>query len=139
MKANPDKCHLITASSDEVIICIENHSMKSSKCKKRLIIKVDNKLNSDNHIDEICKKAAQKLNALSGVTVYMDLPKRCMLSNAFFYLNSVWIFHSLGRNQINRLHERCLRIICSDKKSTFIDYWKIINMSQFINETYVSL
>ena len=56
MKAKPDKCHLIASSSDEVSICVEDYNIKSSKCKKRLGIKADNKLNFNNHIDEIWKK-----------------------------------------------------------------------------------
>ena len=31
MKANPDKCHLLTSSSDKVSICVDNHNIKSSK------------------------------------------------------------------------------------------------------------
>ena len=42
--------------------CIENYNIKSSKCEKLLgIIKIENKLNFDNPVDEICKKAEQKL------------------------------------------------------------------------------
>ena len=36
MKANPDKCQLITSSSDEVNKCVENYNITSSKYKKRL-------------------------------------------------------------------------------------------------------
>ena len=32
----------------------------------------------------------------------------------------IWIFQSRG-NKINRLHEKCLRIIYSDRESTFIE------------------
>ena len=56
----------------------------------------------------------------------MDLSKRCMLLNAFFisqfsYRPLVWVFHSRGKNKINLIHERCLRIIYNDKKSTFYE------------------
>ena len=61
MKANPDKCHLLTSSSDKVSICVDNCNIKSSKCEKLLGIKTE--------------KAGQKLNALSRVTPYMDLSK----------------------------------------------------------------
>ena len=74
MKANPDKCHLVTSSSDKLSIYVDNYNIKSSKCEKLLGIKIDNKLNFNTHADEICKKAGQKLiNALSRVTPYMDL------------------------------------------------------------------
>ena len=45
--------------------------------------------------------------------------------NAFFksqfsYFPLVWMCHSHANNgKINRLHERCLRIIYSDKQSLF--------------------
>ena len=45
MKANPDKCHLLTSSSDKVSICVDNYNIKSSKCEKLLGTKIDNKLN----------------------------------------------------------------------------------------------
>ena len=36
------------------------------------------------------------------------------------YCLLVWMFHSRRKNnKINRIHERCLRIIYNDKKSTF--------------------
>ena len=50
-----------------------------------------------------------------------------MLLNKFFLFQLicyplVWMFHSRGKNnKINWFHERNLRIICSDKKSTFTE------------------
>ena len=55
----------------------------------------------------------------------MELPKRCILMNAFFkaqfnYCPIIWMFHSRClNNKINRLHERCLRMIYNDKISNF--------------------
>ena len=62
MKANPDKCHLLISSSDKVSICVDNYNIKSSKCEKLFDIRIDNKLNFNTHIDEIYRKAGQKLN-----------------------------------------------------------------------------
>ena len=43
-------------------------------------------------------------------------------SSQFNYCPLVWMCHSrLINNKINRLHERCLRIVYSDKKSSFED------------------
>ena len=127
MKANPDKCHLLTSNSDKLSVFVDNYNIKSSKCEKHLGIKIDDKLRFNTHVDEICKKAGQKLNALSRVTSYMDLSKRRILLNEFFisqssYCPLVWMFHSRGENnKINRIHERCLRIIYNDKKSTLYE------------------
>ena len=55
----------------------------------------------------------------------MELPKRRILMNAFFkaqfnYCPVIWMNHTRGlNNKINRLHERCLRIIYNDKRSNF--------------------
>ena len=56
---------------------------------------------------------------------FMDLSKRRILLNAFFtsqfsYCPLVSMFHSRGKiNKVNRIHERCLRIIRNNEKSTF--------------------
>ena len=92
---------------------------------KKIGIKTDSKLNFNTHVDEICKKAGQKLNALSRAAAYRDLSKRRILLNAFLisqfsYCPLVWMFYSLRENnKINRIHERCLLFIYNDKKSTF--------------------
>ena len=36
MKANADKCHLLTSSSDKVSISVDNYNIKSSKWEKLL-------------------------------------------------------------------------------------------------------
>ena len=57
----------------------------------------------------------------------MDLSKRRILLNAFFisqfsHCPLVWMFRSRGKNnKINQIHEKWLRIIYNDKKSTFYE------------------
>ena len=126
MKANDDKCHLILSSpEDDIAFQIKNSTLKCSKVKKLLRVHIDYKLKLDTHVKTICKKAHRKLNALSRITNSMELPKRRILMNAFFkaqfnYFPVIWMNHSRGlNNKINRLHERCLRIIYNDKRSNF--------------------
>ena len=126
MKANDDKCHLILSSpEDDIAFQIENSTTKCSKVKKLLGVHIDYKLKFDTHVETICKKAHRKLNALSRITNYMELPKRRILMNVFFkaqfnYCPVIWMNHSRGlNNKINRLHERYLRIIYNDKRSNF--------------------
>ena len=127
MKANDDKCHLLLSSPDDSsLIQIENSTIKCSKVKKKLLgVHIDYKLKFDIHVETICKKAHRKLSALSRITNYMELPKRRILMNAFFkaqfnYCPIIWMFHSRClNNEINRLHERCLRMIYNDKISNF--------------------
>ena len=67
MKANPDRCHFLCNPNS-----IETQKIKSSKFEKLLGIKLDSKLNFNSHIHDICQKAGQKLNVISGITPYMD-------------------------------------------------------------------
>ena len=59
------------------------------------------------------------------VTSGMSLSKKRTLMNAFFnsqfkYCVLIWMCHSCeNSNKINRLHERCLRITCNDKRPSF--------------------
>ena len=77
-------------------------------------ITLDDKLKFDKHVENICKKASKKLNALARVTNYMQLPKRRILMNAFFkaqfnYCPAVWMFHNSSlKSKISRFHERYL-------------------------------
>ena len=125
MKANYDKCHLLLSTQEDANIQLTNGTINCSRQQKLLGIIFDNKLKFDKHVENICQKANRKLNALSRVTNYMELPKRRILMNAFFkaqfnYCPVIWMFHSRAlNNKINRLHERCLRIIYNDKLSNF--------------------
>ena len=57
----------------------------------------------------------------------MDFNKKRLNVNAFFmaqfnYCPLIWMCHNRTyKNKINRLHERCLRLICNDKRSFFED------------------
>ena len=70
-------------------ICVHNYNIKTIKSENLLGIKIDNKLDFNNHVDEIYKKAGKKLNGLSRVTPQMDLSKRrinaCLILQFSYY------------------------------------------------------
>ena len=74
----------------------------------------------NDHISDICKKAGRKISALTRVTPYMGIAMKRILANAFFtsqfsYCPLVWMCRSrTNNNKINRLRERCLRIVYHD-------------------------
>ena len=127
MKINPDKCHSICSSSIKVDISIENENISNSASEKLLGVFFDRTLKFQSHIDNICKKASLKLNAISMITPYMDFNKKRLAVNAFFssqfnYCPLIWMCHDRTyNNKINRLHERCFRMIYNDKRSSFED------------------
>ena len=125
MKANISKCHLLVNKNDEVVINLGETEIKNSEYEKLLGIKVDTKLNFNEHLNDIINKASFKVNALSRIVPYRSLCKKKILMNSFFnsqfsYCPLIWMFHSrIMNNKINRLHERCMRLIYGDKTSSF--------------------
>ena len=124
MKTNFSKCHLVN-KKDEVVINLGETEIKNSEYEKLLGIKVDTKLNFNEHLNDIISKASRKVNALSRVVPYMSLSKKKILINSFFnsqfrYCPLISMLHSrMMNNKINRLHERCMRLIYGIKRHPF--------------------
>ena len=119
MKANPGKFHLLINNSKKSFqIKIGNETASNSKYEKLLGIKVDHELNFNEHVSWLCKKASQKVNALSRIASYMTFDQRRLILNSFItshfsYCAIVWMFHSRKLNErINHIHERALRTHC---------------------------
>ena len=93
--------------------------------RKFLGIKIDSKLMFDGYAKSLCKKASQKLNALSRVAYQLDFNQGKLLMNAlitsqFSYAPVVWMFHSHKQNHhINRIHERASRVVYKDYNCPF--------------------
>ena len=93
--------------------------------KKILGVTIDNRFTFSNHIKELCKKASQKISALSRISNQLNDSEKNLLFNAvvksqFNYCPLVWIFCSkISNNMINKVHERALRVILGDDLSTF--------------------
>ena len=96
--------------------------MAGQRNVKLLGIKIDNKLDFNDHVSMIYKKASHKLHALARISPFMNKNKLRVLMKAFIesqfgYCPLIWMFHSRKlNNKINRLHERALRLVY--KKST---------------------
>ena len=125
MKANADKCHLLLSENTKHVACINHIQIENKTSEKLLGVTIDSDLKFDIHVNNLCKKATQKLNALARISGYMDSSKKRTIMKAFItshfsYCPLVWMFHSRElNNKINRIHERSLRSVYSDKTSTF--------------------
>ena len=93
-------------------------------------ININNKLNFDIHAGINGQKTYRNLNALRKITNSMELPRNCILMNAFLYctMNSllllcyldVFLFHGRSlNNKINGIFKQCHRIIHNDEISNF--------------------
>ena len=127
MKLNTDKCHHLLLNSQETSTpkIISDLHLNSSLSEKLLGITFDCKLKFNKHMEDIWKKASQKLNALGRLAPYVRTTKKRILIKAFFkpqfhYCSLLWMCCNRYLNpKINWLHERCLRIVYNDKKTIF--------------------
>ena len=79
-KGNTDKCHLILSTNEQLEILIEDSSFKWSSYEKLLGVKIDSKLNFDDHLKSICSKASNILRALARTTPYTSIEKKNFLT-----------------------------------------------------------
>ena len=109
-------------------------SAKIETNKKKLLgITIANKLNFEDHISELCKKASMQLNAIIRLQRFMGKEQKEALINSFIFSNFnycplVWHFCSCKSSQkIEKIQLRCLRIIYNDYSS---DYQTLLKLSQ---------
>ena len=96
-----------------------SHLIVSTK-KKPLGIHLNNGLDFDYHVNQLCKKASKKLRALARIAKYIDINKRRILMKAFVFLQFsycplIWMFHSRKmEHRINSIHKRALKLVYQD-------------------------
>ena len=132
MKLNSNKCHLLVCGHKyECMLCkINKTQIIEAHFVKLLGVTIESELTFQHHTETVCKKASQKLNALSRLCAIIPFRKRRILMQAFFisqfsYSPLVWMFHSRNINtRINNLHFRALRMVYRDNTSTFEELLK---------------
>ena len=81
--SNADKCHVLVNSKQKVCTKIGLYNIENSEQQKLLGDLIDNKLTFDKHINNLCAKASQRLNALCRVSSFMSTNKKRLVMKAF--------------------------------------------------------
>ena len=124
LKPDGDKCHLIISGDkySKATVTIRNSTINESEYEKLLTF--DNKLSFRKHIEELSKKANQKLHALARLSTYIDPIKLEILANSFVklqfsYCPLVWVLHDRVLNsKLTLFRERALPLVCKDSETT---------------------
>ena len=126
LKMNADKCHLLVPKhTNDVSVSINDQIIKGETSVKLLGLTIDNNLDLNEHVFCLCKKASNKLHALTRIAPYLSKDKLRILMKAFIesqfsYCPLAWMMHSrTANNRINGIHERALRLTYSDYLSSF--------------------
>jgi len=138
MVGNADKCQLIANIVDDTLFLnVKGKQILNTLTSKILGVTFDNLLTFESHIEILCKKASLKISALARMSLYLSTEKKKRLMKAFItchfnYCPLIWMFHSRAlEEKINKLHERCLRIVYSNLDSSFEDLLKLDDSSTF--------
>ena len=73
MKVNTDESHLLVSGNVRATAKIDNNYIESEQEQMLLGIMIDSKLTFENHVNNIYKRASQKLNSLARVASYMNI------------------------------------------------------------------
>ena len=121
MITNPDKFHTITPDKKKsnlknIPLTIDNQTIKSVLSVELLGIHLDDTLNFNLHISNICRSAANQLNALIRLKIYLNFNEKRLLINSYIISNFnycllVWIFFTAKcPNKIESLQKRSASI-----------------------------
>ena len=122
MIVNPDKFQCIICTKDKAdntgLECkIGNKTIKTEASVKLLGIKIDNKLNFEDHVRAVCRKASAQLNALFRIKHILSPESKQVLINSFVMANFnycpvVWHFTSANAShKIEMIQKRALRFL----------------------------
>ena len=113
-------------------INIGDHIISRSNTMKILGITLDEKLNFNEHIRNICQTSSRQINALRRISKFLN--QRCrekvcksFINANFGYCRLVWMLcGKCNLRRIEKLQERALRIVYQDSK---LDYASLIGKS----------
>ena len=83
MKVNTGKSHLLLSGNFRATATIDNSYIEPEDEQVLLGITIDSNLTLEHHINSICKKASQKLNALARIAPYTKIQNRRAIMKSF--------------------------------------------------------
>ena len=128
--ANPSKFHTMLFSTDKadtvgIPIKIKDQEIVSESKVELLGITIDNGLSFEEHISNLCKKAALQLNALKRLAKFLNFSQRKVLAQSFVLSNFNYcplIWHFCLANDLHKMEqiqERTLRFVHADYASSY--------------------
>ena len=129
MIANPGKFQSIIIDKKKQdhtkeTIEIGDKIVEASPSVKLLGVQIDDKLNFNLHITNICRSAANQVNALIRFKQFLSFEAKKVLVNGYFcsnvnYCLLVWTFSSAKSLKIESLQKKELRYLYSDYESPY--------------------
>ena len=107
------------------ILNINQEQIESEPWVKLLGVKIDNKLNFDLHINDLCKTSSSQLNAIIRLSPFLNFHAKQILIQSFIYANFnycqlTWHFSSsISISKVESIQKRALRFLYKDYESDY--------------------
>ena len=128
MIANPEKFQVILLRKNQTnasreTVNIKGELLKSKKTVQLLGIYLDCKLNFEQHISEICRKAASQLNALKRLKRFIAFNEKKILVQSFIFSNFDYcplLWHFSSTNSLQKLRKSLNVLLDSYTKTSSV-------------------
>ena len=131
MKANADKFQLMFLNRHNAYLDkplqINMCTIKASSNITILGVEIDNKLNFESHINEICNKTSKQINALKRMKHFLDRTCKNIIYNSYIssnfnYCPIVWMFTGkINLEKIEKTNKRALRYVANNYEAEYDD------------------
>ena len=117
---------------ETINLTINGAEIKGQNSVTLLRFEIDNELNFNNHISNICKMAWNKMNYISGIHSFLGQNEYKALVNTFVYSNFnywsfVWYFSTKkSTNEIEKMQERSLKLFYNNATDTYVGLFKFL-------------
>ena len=131
--ANPDKFQSIIWSRHRIVefdISLDGHAITRGNTLKMLGVTLDDKLNFNEHVRNMCQTAPCQINALKRISNFLNEQCRMhvyksFISANFNYCPIVWLFcGKINLKKLEKLQERALATVYCDKSLAYEDMLK---------------
>lgn len=129
MKANADKFQLMLVNKnnteDNLDLKIYDKQIKSSTAINILGIEIDNKVNFNVCIDDICSKTSKQINAMKRIKNYLDNDCKKILYNSYIssnfnYCPLIWMYSGkTGMEKMEKTNKRALAFVTNDSETDY--------------------
>ena len=131
--------HNLENNTEECAILVNKEKINTTETLQLLGVTIDSKLNFNNHISIICKKASQRIGVLMRLRNLIPTNAKLQLFKAAIlpyltYCHLIWHFcKSSDSRRLERVQERGLRAVYKDKHSTYERLLQKANLPTLLN------
>ena len=147
LEANPSKFQSMllknkNVNAEDFNIIVDNDTIDLTASMNVLGINIDDKLNFNSHVSNMCNKAGRQLNVLQWLKGSLDYASRLSIYKSFImsnfnYCPVVWMFTSKSSlSKLEDIQRRALRFVLDDYTSI---YHELLNKANVPGEKIMAL